>query len=181
LRTAGVGIEEVRLYFARLKEFLRSDAIFAEAKEELEKIRELYEKGSEKSQGATEALTRFIKDELRVLDRLLSQVEEGVEREGSRKEGDLPSATLPWREALEDLERELRLLDALNPRHDSKSEVLGGRRGAKSGDALLMDKRRERNEAFSGREDSGLSVEELLERVSKLKERLGPKDPRGLN
>jgi hypothetical protein len=219
LRTAGVGIEEVRLYFARLKEFLRNDTIFAEAKGELEKIRDLYEKEGKNPQGATQVLAEFVRGELKVLKRLLSQIEEGVERESLRREKVLTSAALSWREALDDLDRELRLLDALEPRYDLNSEGLHQQKGAQDVEGELKDvyfepkdnrdsggsqgsenegnaklqpkgryradeptsKRRERNRAPSGGENDGLSIEELLERVSKLRERLSSEAQRDLN
>jgi hypothetical protein len=121
LRNAGVGIEEVGLYLARLKEFFGDDKLFEEAKGELEKIRSLYVKEGLKG-GATEVLAGFVRGELKVLERQLSQIEESVEREYFREGGGLASAALSWRKALIDLEREVELLKALRP--GSKS---GGR------------------------------------------------------
>ncbi len=126
LRAAGVGIEEVGLYLARLKEFLRNDAIFAEAREELEKIRSLYERRDRQSQSAAEVLDRFVQGELRVLDRLLSRIEEGVEREGFRRGEGLASATLLWRETLIDLEREVELLETLESRGKPQGDFDSG-------------------------------------------------------
>jgi hypothetical protein len=165
LRSAGVGIEEVRLYFTRLKEFLRSDAIFAEAQGELEKIRSLYERGGQESQSAKAALEEFVQEQLGVLERLLFQIEEGVEREGSRREEGLTSATLPWREALVDLERELQLLKALEMRGK-------GQRKFELAEGRIRNARRR---------DGALSTDELLERVAKLREGLEPKVERKLN
>jgi hypothetical protein len=118
LRNAGVGIEEVGLYLTRLKEFLGDDKLFEEAKGELEKIRSLYEKDRRQG-GATKVLANFVRDELKVIERQLSQIKENVEREYFREGGGLASAALSWRKALIDLEREAGLLKALEPKLDS--------------------------------------------------------------
>lgn len=181
LRNAGVGIQEIGLYLARLKEFLRSDTIFAEAKEELEKIRALYEKGDQQSEGATMALDKFVESELQVLERLLSQIEEGVEREGFRRGEDLASVALSWRDALSDLERELQLLDALKPRYDRNSEGLRRLKSAHNAEERRRSNKRKHDGTLSGEQNNGLSVEGLRERISKLMERFNPRDKRELN
>jgi len=186
LRTAGVGIEEVRLYFARLKEFLRDDAIFAEAKEELEKVRSLYEKGGRGSQDARRLLAEFVQKELKALERFLSRIEKGVEREGLRRGEGLASPALSWREALVDLERELRLLGTLESEGDLNEEEnaksgQGKVKAVRNVEEYIRGDRRKRGETLSDRGDRDPSVEELLERIAKLRERFNPKDKRELN
>ncbi len=181
LRNAGVGIEEVRLYFVRLKEFLRNDAIFAEAKGELEKIRILYEKGGQGSEDARRFLTEFVQDELKVLERFLSQIEEGVEREDLGRGESVGSSALSWREALIDLEREVELLGALDSgsREENANKEAGSHKRKVEGRTLGSIRKRGEG-LFHGR-DNGPYVEELLERISRLRERLDPRDERKLN
>jgi len=177
LRNAGVGIEEVRLYFARLKEFLRNDAVFVEAIGELEKIRSLYQEGERHSQSATEALAGFVREELKVLEHQLFQIEKAMEGEGSG-EGESPAGvTFAWRETLIDLERESRLLKALEPKGQREVRL----KNAPISEGRMVNRRRKRDEALSDGRDDGPSVEEILERISKLMGRFSPKHEGGLN
>ena len=190
LRNAGVGIEEVGLYLARLKEFFGDDKLFKEAKGELEKVRSLYEKDGRQG-GATEVLANLVKAELKVIERQLSQIEENVEREYFREGGGLASAALSWRKALIDLEREVELLKALQPKGVLDPRVARGGESEEKGPVIpegpvisersLEGTRRKRNKALSDGHDKVPSIEELLERISELMERFNPKDKRELN
>jgi hypothetical protein len=83
-----------------------------------------------------------------------------------------------------DLERELRLLEALKPKDDKEESTKNGEGGVKvvrNAEEYIRGDRRKRGEGLSDGQDDGPSVEELLERIAKLRERFNPKDKRELN